>query len=487
MRGCGWLLVLACMGLLVFVRGVGAEADDPLAGLSGAAALELAKQLSDDAMQGRKTGHPSARRSEDWVAQAMGAMALHPKDPAGTYLDPFTFLTTQIQAPVTCALGGQPLEYGTDFVDLLYSGGGSVEAEVVFVGYGIARPDLGWDEYAGQDVKGKVVLALRGSPKAHAKELELERQIGTKSALAHERGASAFLIVEGPSAVVGSLQEKNFRKSLPAFWLTVGAADRLLGALKTSVHRERERRDGVGATAPPALATGVKASLRAGVEVLATATGHNALGSIEGRDPDLRGEVVLVGAHMDHLGLDALGRVYNGADDNASGTAVMLHVAQTLKENRWRPKRTILFVAFGAEEQGLVGSRHLAQGLPFDHDALVCVLNMDMVGQGTTQVTLAGVRRFVSMGERLLGFLPEALRKQVVPEGELGSSGDHWPFAEQGVPAFFLATRGEHPNYHALGDDAANLKPECMEAAARVLGALVVRLGEEPTPLRGLK
>ena len=487
MRGCGRLLVLAWAGSTAFVGSVGAEEEGPLAGLSGAAVLEWAKELSDDAMQGRKTGHPSARRSEDWVAQAMGAMALHPKDPAGTYLDPFTFLTTQIQAPVSCALGGQPLEYGKDFVDLLYSGGGSVEAEVVFVGYGIARPDLGWDEYAGVDVKGKVVLALRGAPKARVKDLQLERQIGTKSALAHERGALAFLIVEGASAVVGTLQEKNFRKSLPAFWLTAAAADRVLGAVKTSVLRERETRDGVGAAAPPALATGVQASLKAGVEILARATGHNALGSIEGRDPDLRGEVVLVGAHMDHLGLDAQGRVYNGADDNASGTAVLLHVAQTLKDNRWRPKRTILFVAFGAEEQGLVGSRHLAQGLPFGHDALVCVLNMDMVGQGTTEVTLAGVKRFAAMGERLLSYLPEALRKQVVPEDELDASGDHWPFAEKGVPAFFLATRGEHPNYHALGDDAVNLKPECMEAAARVLGALVVRLGEEPAPLKGLK
>ncbi len=487
MRGCGRLWVLALLVCPASVRGVGAEEEGPLKGLSGAAALEWAKELSADAMQGRKTGHPSARRSEDWVAQTMGAMALHPKDPAGTYLDPFTFLTTQIQAPVTCALSGQELEYGKDFVDLLYSGGGSVEAEVVFVGYGIARPDLGWDEYAGVDVKGKVVLALRGSPPARAKDFALERQIGAKSALAFERGALGFLIAEGASAVVGTLQEQNFRKPLPAFWLTAAAADRVLGAVKTSVVQERATRDAAGATAPSALATGVKACLKAGVVVLESATGHNALGSIDGRDPDLRGEVVLVGAHMDHLGLDAQGRIYNGADDNASGAAVLLHVAQTLKDNGWRPKRTILFVGFGAEEQGLVGSRHLAEGLPFDHDALVCVLNMDMVGQGTTQVTLAGVKRSAAMGERLLGYLPEALKKQVVPEDDLDASGDHWPFAEKGVPAFFLATRGEHPNYHALGDDAANLKPECLEAAARVLGALIVRLGEDPAPLKGLK
>jgi hypothetical protein len=467
--------------------GAGAEEEGPLAGISGVQALAWAKELSDDSMLGRKSGHASARKAEDWVAQTMGAMGLHPKDPAGTYLDPFTFLTTQIKAPVSLALDGKPLAYGAEFVDNLYSGGGKAEAEIVFVGYGISRPDLGWDDYAGADVKDKVVLALRGAPAPRAKELGTERQIGAKSALAREKGAKAFLIAEGAGPVVGTIQEKFFRRDLPCFWLCGAAADRVLTSLGTTIAKERARLDLAGATPGPARPTGVKATLEAGVEVFERATGHNALGSIDGRDGDLRGEIVLVGAHMDHLGVDAQGRVYNGADDNASGLAVLLHVAQVLKDASWRSKRTILFVGFGAEEQGLVGSTHLAQGLPFEHDAVVCVLNMDMVGQGSTEVTLAGVKRFGPLGQRLLGYLPESLKKQVVPEDDVGPGGDHWPFAERGVPAFFLATRGEHPGYHTVDDDAKNLKPECLEAAARVLGELIVRLGEDPEPLKGLR
>lgn len=483
------LAVALCAGLL---RGgpCAAGEDDPLAGLSGDAARALAAELSSDAMQGRKTGLPSARRHEDWVAQQMGDMGLHPKDPAGTYLDPFRFLVTHTSA-ASLSVGGKALAFGPGFVDLSFSGSGEVEAEVVFVGYGISRPDLGWDDYAGADVKGKVVLALRGAPKARAAQLQQERQIGAKSSLAADRGALGFLAVEGAKPVQGTIQGRFFRPGLPALWVASEPVDAWLAAAPgegpRTVEAARAALDAEGAVPAAARPLGVRVRMAATVEARADATGHNALGGIDGRDPALRGEVVIVGAHMDHLGVDPLGRTYNGADDNASGAAVVLHLARLLKENRWRPKRTVLFVLFGAEEQGLVGSRHLAEGLPFEHESVVCVLNMDMVGRGTTEVTLAGVKRFAPMGQRLLASLPEGLRKQVVAEDDVGPWGDHWPFAEKGVPAFFLATRGEHPDYHTVDDDAERLQPECMEAAARVLGTLLVRLGEDPAALKDLR
>lgn len=487
------LAALPLLGLapaLSAPRPAWAQEDDPLAGLSGVAARDLAAELSSDAMQGRKTGLPSARRHEDWVAQQMGDMGLHPKDPAGTYLDPFRFLVTHTHA-ASLSAAGKELAFGTGFVDLSFSGSGEVEAEVVFVGYGISRPDLGWDDYAGADVKGKVVLALRGAPGARAAQLQQERQIGAKSALAADRGAAGFLVVEGAKPVQGTIQGRFFRAGLPALWVAGAHADAWLAAAPgegpRTVEAARAALDAGGAVPAPARALGVRVRMATKVEARPDATGHNALGGIDGRDPALRGEVLVVGAHMDHLGVDPLGRVYNGADDNASGAAVVLHLARVLKENRWRPKRTVLFVLFGAEEQGLVGARHLAGGLPFDHDAVVCVLNMDMVGRGKPEVTLAGVKRFAAMGERLLAALPADLRKQVTPEDDVGPWGDHWPFAEKGVPAFFLATRGDHPDYHSVDDDADRLQPECMEAAARVLGALVVRLGEEPGSLKDLR
>lgn len=485
-----WLALLPALLLVGGAGTLGAEEDPtatPLAGLSGAKALALAAELSGDKFQGRKTGHAGGRRAEDWVANAMGMMGLDPRDASGAYLEAFDFVTTQAKEPIACALDGKELAYGADYVDLLYSGAGDVEAEVVFVGYGICRPDLGWDELAGVELKGKVVLALRGAPAAHAAKLQEERAIGWKSALARSRGARAFLICEGAKPVVGTIQERHFRADLPAVWVAGAAADALLAKAGSSLEQQRKARD--GSVPPPApLALAARARVQVTADVQQRARGANALGAIPGRDPDLRREVVLVGAHMDHLGVDAKGRIYNGADDNASGTAAILHLAETLIEAGWKGKRTVLFVAFGGEEQGLVGSQRLAaDGLPFEHDAIVCVLNVDMVGQGTTGVTLHGAKSFPKMSERLLGYLPESLRKDVTAQGEVERSGDHWPFAQNGIPAFMLATTGEHPGYHTLDDDAANLKPECIEAAARVLGTLVVRLADEPASLKELR
>ncbi len=454
--------------------------DDPLAGLSGAAALAIAKDLAADAMKGRRTGFDGGRRAEDYVAQAMGEIGLDPKDPAGAYLDPFDLPLVRAQSPATLTLGGAPLAYGADVVDLLYSGGGEAVGEVVFAGHGLSVP--GFDEYAGADLKGKVVLVLRGVPPSLGGAPAAERSLGARAAQARARGARALLVAEGEAAEGGSVEPRWFEAGFPVLALSRAAADRALAGAKTSLEAERRRRQ-PPAAALPALATGVEARLALAVERLPDAKGHNALGAIRGTDPDRRDEVVIVGAHMDHLGVDAAGRVYNGADDNASGTAVLLHLARTLVDAGWRPRRTILFLAFGAAEAGLLGSRHLADGLPFEHGGIVCVLNVDRVGQGGPGLTLWGGERFPEMGARLRAALPEALRSQLSPAGAPPPGGDHEPFAEKGVPAFLLATRGDQARVGTPDDDVERLRPESLEAAARALGALVVRLGEEPADL----
>src|SRR5262249_29719606 len=143
--------------------------------------------------------------------------------------------------------------------------------------------------------------------------------------------------------------------------------------------------------------TGVDVAIEAHGKFLKGARGRNCLGGFHGRDPAVRSEVVLVGAHMDHIGVDPLGRVYNGADDNASGSAVLVALAERLEKNRWRPRRTVVFCAFAGEEQGLVGSRHLAVDVPFP-GRVVAMLNVDAVGQGTPEGGAAAIN--VGGGER---------------------------------------------------------------------------------------
>ena len=474
------LAVLAAALLAPTSRARAEDAEDPLAGLSGARALEFARELAADEMWGRKTGFGGGRKAETWMQSKLGELGLDPADPDGDYLDDFVFGSTEVVPPIALQVEGQDVRYGDDFVDLAYTGAAKAEAEVVFVGYGISAKDRGWDDYDGVDVKGKVVLAIRGAPTSREADFATERQIGWKSALAADRGAVAFLIAEGKDPVPGTIQEKFHRSTLPALWVASSVADRILEKRGRTLADLKTSRD--GGDPGRSFGTGVSVRVEVNGRFHPKVLGHNAVAMMRGSDPDLRHEVVVVGAHLDHLGLDAAGRVFNGADDNASGSSSLLALAETLQRNRWRPKRTVVFAWFGAEEQGLVGSRSLARDPCFPHRAVVAMLNMDMTGQGKAEVNFGGGEAYPAQYALALSRLPEALRATTRPFRVDGNS-DHWPFHERGVPAFFAHSAGDHPNYHKTTDDVENLKPECLEAVARVVGHALVALAEHEAPL----
>jgi len=212
------------------------------------------------------------------------------------------------------------------------------------------------------------------------------------------------------------------------------------------------------------------------------ALGHNALADIRGRDPDLNHEIILVGANMDGLGVDPEGTVFPGADSNASGVAVLVHLADVLTANRFRPKRRVIFCGFGAKEQGLAGSRALAARYPF-LGKIVAVLNVDMVGGGDPVLTVSGVGAYPAMSKRLQGYLPKSLRAATVFRLRSDPAGDHWSFHERGIPSFLFRTQGDHAGVGTPADKVENVKPACLEAAARVVGTLLVRLATDPAPL----
>ncbi len=488
-------MLLTCGVRAEIVR---ADDDDPLKGLSGATALEYAKALSDDKMQGRRSGFPSGKWAEDWMIKELGNMGVTPMDPDGLYASAFNFGTSHVSKPIVLEVMAKTAEYGPDFVDLLYTGGGKVEAEVVFVGYGICAKDRGLDDYAGVDVKGKIVLALRGAPPAREAEFLAEKFIGAKSSLAADRGAAAFLICEGKAAVPGTIQNQFVRPDLPALWISQALADSILkgppppppvpGEAPAAPPPPPPTLDGLkkeleAGTSSKSFATGTKVKVEVNAKYYPSVEARNVVGGFRGKDPDLRNEAIVVGAHLDHLGTDAMGRVYNGADDNASGSASLLMLLKTLTENNWAPKRNVVFVWFAGEEQGLAGSRAMAINPIPEVRNIVAMINMDMTGQGKPSVALGGRDGYPALWNRMMTFLPAADRTVLNPF-RVEENSDHWPFHERGIPAFFAHTDGEHPNYHQLGDDSAHLKPECLEAAARVVGRLLVGLADIPTPLR---
>ena len=483
-RCIGACTTLLCMVLLLSgPHSVFAEDDpvgDALDGISGDAMLELVKELASDKMRGRRTGWEGGPLVEEWVGSQFANFGLHPADRSGAYLEPYRFASTQIKAPIACTVAGKKLAYGKDFCHLGYSGSGKVQAPVVFCGYGVHRPDLDWDDYAGVDVKGKIVIAMGGLPAGMDPDFETEHFVGAKSSTAADKGAVGFVVVDGDRPFTGTIQARYYRQDLPALWLSQAAVELMLSSTgKKLADLEMVYAMRLGAKS---FDTGSQATIEVHNDLKKNALGNNVLARIDGRDPDLKNEIVLVSAHCDSLGVDANGVVFHGADDNASGTAVLVHLADILSLNKFRPQRTIVFCAFTGAQQGLQGSLALLHNSPFK-GKVVAVLNMDRVGQGDPVVRCAGVGSYPFIGKRLQGAIPESMENSVQFEPRASDGSDHWPFYEHGIPAFSISTRGEHANAYTTLDDVGGVKASILEIAAKIVGRWVVTLASSSSPI----
>jgi len=442
--------------------------------VEGRRALETVKTLAADSFLGRKSGLLSGRASEEWMAKAIARVGLEPLD--GTYDHSFEAnVTTEGKQPEFVIRGGGEPDrrsaYLEDYVTLVYAGEGAVIAPVVFVGYGIHAPDKEWDDYAGVDVAGKVVMAVRGKPAGS--RFDEERYIGYKSSTAADRGAAGFLLVEGDRAVPGTIQERYHRADLPAVWLSRRAADDLLGrgGLGTLEDAKRRARAGPGAVALEGAS--VKLSIQG--KLLRDRMLRNVVGLWRGTGET--DEYVVLGAHLDHLGTDAAGNIYNGADDNASGSAMLLEVARAMARTGTRFRRHVLFVWFAGEEQGLLGSWAFVKRPPVPLESIAVMINADMVGQGRPVIARGGGEVY----PRDEAWLPE-VGDVKTRRFRSAPNSDHYPFQTRGVPAFFVHTAGPHPNYHQPGDDWTNIDPALLGLAGRYVRALAEHVARSERP-----
>ena len=449
-------------------------AADP-AEVDGARALETVKVLASDAFEGRKSGLDSGRRAEEWMAERLDALGLK-KWNGFTYFHEFKgSVTEESGAPPRFEVSGGPGADRTgvfleDYVTLIYSGKGVVAAPAVFAGYGIVNDRR--NDYAGIDPKGKVVVAVRGAPPGFTEE----RYIGYKSALAADLGAVGFLLVEGDTAVPGTIQEEYHREHLPAAWLSRPAADDLFArAERPNLETLKTKLEAGEMQSFPL--DGVTVRLEIHARLLRDKPMRNVVGVWPGDGTTQ--EYVVLGAHLDHVGVDAAGNVYNGADDNASGSAMLLEVARAIAAKGERFPRTILFVWFAAEEQGLSGSWAFVKNPPVPLEKIAVMVNTDMVGQGKPVMAVGGAEVYPRDAHWLGGLKAEGFETKPFRSQP---NSDHYPFQTSGVPAFFVHTEGPHPNYHQPGDDVENIKPELLETAGRFVRALAVRAATADAP-----
>ena len=227
-------------------------------------------------------------------------------------------------------------------------------------------------------------------------------------------------------------------------------------------------------------ATGVRSFINLGVTFDEKRPTQNVLAKISGTDKTLKNEYVILGAHMDHLGIDMTGDVLNGADDNASGTAVVMEVARVMKLNRAKPRRTVIFALWAAEEMGLLGSKYYTENPVYPLEKTVVYINLDMEGHGSGKVNFRGAYYGPEIWDLLAARLPKELLDITIP-GRGGPGGsDHTYFLSSGVPAFFVATDGFHFRTNRVGDVIELIQPEILKKAGDVVGAAVEVLAMEP-------
>ncbi|WP_447979656.1 M28 family peptidase [Candidatus Nitrospira bockiana] len=480
------LLVLPFLGLTASLVSSGAS---PLAEMLGRLSSERMMadltRLSQPDFNGRLAGSADDKTSAMLVAERFRVLGLAPTAPgAGPHdltgwgmQDSLSVFQIEGEARLALVHEGKrlPGRIGDDFLPFLDSPSVDLTAPVVFVGYGLADPEHGLDEYAGLDVRNKVVLFLRGSP-AHA-----HRHVtpAMKVATARARGARAFLTATGPvlsayetgrgttPAPMGAVLQDD-RDLLPGAWISTEFAERMLSSSPPLRELQEQVNAGRG---PVSRETGTTVSLawrrREGAGSLV-----NVLALLPGSDPDRRDETVIVGAHRDHLGRHA-GLVFPGADDNASGTALILEVARVLAESPVKPKRSVLVVSFSGEEQGLLGSRlymrHPARPLA----RTVAMINIDHVGVGNGRLTVG-----------VTGLPKEWAGQAAGPAGLDGwldvfgffPGGDHVPFKEAGIPTVTIVSGGPHIDFHRPTDTAEKIQPEIIARLARYVLAVVWQL-----------
>ncbi len=500
----GILLVL----LPLVTQGLAQSEEDPRAWLRALDSLSSERMLADvttlssPSFNGRQTGTADDTSSAKWVADRFLAAGLSlvcvPFNPttlmlpcrkSGTGLMT-TVVTASNIAPasllrISTASDSLTQQLGTDYFPIIDSPSAAVHGPIVFVGYGIVDAMQGIDDYTGVDTTNAIVLFLRGKPTHYKGTISH----ADKVRFAHQKGAIGYLMATGP--VLSSYESRRGvtgepgafyglspqSEALPGAWVSTDRAEQILTTPDHEkpgrLHELQEKLNRSPDT--QSIHTGRYASLDWKTR-LEEGTLVNVLSFLPGNDPQKTQELIVIGAHRDHFGKQA-GLLFPGADDNASGTAVLLEVARAMAKTGGRNARTVLFVSFSGEEEGLLGSRFYLQQPAWPISSTRAMINIDHAGIGNGRLTV-GVTGFekslafeagqtVGLAEKLdlYGFFP---------------GGDHVPFKEAGVPTITIVSGGVHPHFHQPTDTADTIDPEILQAVARYVLALTWQLANIP-------
>jgi hypothetical protein len=443
--------------------------------------------LASDAMKGRFTGSPEEHTAGEYIKNEFQLYGLRPVFNGKWYQEfPFTErveLTKNNSVDLTLNGKNRNLGVEKDFITAPFSGKAKANGEIVFAGYGISAPKLNYDDYANLDVKGKIVLVMVNNPEHDSSRTEFDRYSSkrTKAVTAKEKGAAGIIFVNGelPKNDDDPLMTLHYDgapgiEGFPVLQIKRKIADQLLKSQK-QVFALLQKDIDSNKKSNSFILKNVKVSLETEAKEIVS-KGHNVAGLLEGNDPVLKNEYIVIGAHYDHLGIDQLrdaslykGKeklIHHGADDNGSGTTGLLEISEKIASIKGQLKRSIIFIAFSGEELGLFGSAFFVNNPPIELKNVVAMLNMDMIGRLNTEKALTVIGAGTSSKwKELLNEKNKYGFKLGFSDGGLGGS-DHQSFSNKGIPVLFFFT-GMHPDYHRPTDTADKINTEGEEKVSK--------------------
>jgi Zn-dependent M28 family amino/carboxypeptidase len=439
------------------------------------------KVLSSDEFEGRAPGSRGEELTVDYLTKEFKKLGLAPGNPDGTYIQkvPLAGFITKSKASLKATNKTIQLEANKDYVAVSrrYVPETKVnDSDIVFVGYGVVAPEYGWDDYKGVDVRGKTIVMLINDPAVpdpkdpsklndkmfKGKAMTYYGRWTYKYEIASEKGAAAAIIIHetGPAGypfevVTGSWGRENFdiqradknigRVGVES-WISLDKAKELLSA--SGQDFDALKKAAVRKDFKP-VALNAKASFEL-TNTLRTVDSANVIAKLEGSDPTMKDEYVIYTAHWDHLGRDTNlkgDQIFNGALDNASGTAVLLEIAEAFTKLKKKPKRTIIFLAVTAEEKGLLGAKFYATNPLYPLNKTVANINKDGINQWgrTKDIVIVGYGNSTldTVLRSAAATQGRTIRPDVEPEKGFFYRSDHFEFAKEGVPALYVGSGDE--------------------------------------------
>ena len=470
-----FLLVFPVLVLLAFpVKTYSQSSDLGLESIKSEELLQTVKTLTSPEFDGRLSGSEGYNKAASFAAERFSRDGLVPAGDDG-YFQYLNVEYNKIDTPVTFNILNEDevheFALGKDYVFRGFSGSGNLKLPVAFCGYGISRPDLGYDDYKNIDVTDKIVLVFKQNPLWKIKETDWGKDYPReKSKVAYDHGAKGILFVSRSNdkkiqPLIGSVMhgEGEQLENFPQLQISPEAANEFIVSSGYSLSECQIKID--AKEKPFSFLTRREAEIKVSTEYTKSAKTMNVVGKIEGTDPALKNEYLIIGAHLDHVGSQA-GLLFPGANDNASGSAGVLQLAKAFQESQIKPKRSIIFILFASEEQGLFGSKYFVKNLRNKPNKIVAMFNMDCIGHGDS--IQIGNGKSAPILWKLADSLDQENSRLMVRDTWSGGGADATPFYEKKIPCLYFASKYSYDYLHQPTDTPETLNPKLFASVVQL-------------------